>query len=745
MADIVSSGQASQSDIISTEPQRSPRSPKGQKRTADEADIHDEVDVTVDGAELSNDTSLRHKKTKLDSSEVVSDVDESDGHDEGEVSDSSQGPKQSKPSLGTDAAAEDSHAARAGWNSGVGSGLRITFGAKGKTIPGQTRLSLSSASVEPQPNEPDAESEEKDIDGWTMPEAFNDWRRRLKHGETWQGRYEEWCESLMRLNKDREGVRDPALLQDAWCAWLQEQAYLPTSVKTKAQEASSATHSQPWKLQEIFNKASSDTRKDSKSDGDKSVPVSKYGVKISKMTLPPPLPLSEFNVISKDEAGWQSKFIQWCRALISINKHLMPAETPPSKLAKAFARWLSTIDGLSKNKFAAAKRSAMNCCSDPDGRAVQLLNGTLPEDSQPQDSNDWVSLLLNPEESPVVSPSTSTGGEEDGAGFDMAEVADAEYRDRYFPGLGPDAEFCVVCASFGHTYAECPELTCRFCHGSNHASYGCPTRRRCTRCRQLGHAADICKEKLALPQDELDCAICQSRDHLETACGELSRSFRPTTDSVRKVQCLPMYCYCCGNDGHFGPKCGLNRAKPNKSGWETWSKANYEQYLDDSSNDMPIILSMAGSFPEVQAADARINLGGKSIVPRRHIVFEDADDDDDEEFIRPPVEKKPRASGRITFSANGNNTGALRGGFSALSTGGKKPPNTQQQRHNNGNNGGRAAQYASVNPPLPPGPPPPLPPPPPQQHGYRSQSNGNRPSRRPRRGGYGGGYRGKSS
>jgi hypothetical protein len=51
---------------------------------------------------------------------------------------------------------------------------------------------------------------------------------------------------------------------------------------------------------------------------------------------------------------------------------------------------------------------------------------------------------------------------------------------------------------------------------------------------------------------------------------------------------------------------------------------------------------------------------GKSMVPKRHIFFEEADDDDEaEEFIRPPVQKNARV-GNISFAGNGGDHGGRR-------------------------------------------------------------------------------------
>ncbi|EAQ92276.1 hypothetical protein CHGG_00511 [Chaetomium globosum CBS 148.51] len=134
--------------------------------------------------------------------------------------------------------------------------------------------------------------------------------------------------------------------------------------------------------------------------------------------------------------------------------------------------------------------------------------------------------------------------------------------------------------------------------------------------------------------------------------------------------------------GHYGPACGLNPQKTKEGVWEIWSQANCDRYQDQASSEMAIDFeASAGS-----ASSERPDLG-KSMVPKRHIFFEEADDDDEaEEFIRPPVQKNAR-TGHISFAGN-------RGDHS-----GRRP--NKQYDDRNGRTG-------FAQPPLPPGPPPPF-------------------------------------
>ncbi len=198
------------------------------------------------------------------------------------------------------------------------------------------------------------------------------------------------------------------------------------------------------------------------------------------------------------------------------------------------------------------------------------------------------------------------------------------------------------------------------------------------KCKQLGHMKDQCREKLALAPEELDCAICQSKSHTEESCDDLWRSFEPNPATAEKVNSLPVFCYGCGNEGHYGSDCGLSLTRASPSRRETWSKRNLDLYQDPSASKVALAFSIpASAFISTRAADERPNFGGRSIVPKSHVFFEADDDEENEAFIHAPVPQKPKP-GRIRFSG--------------------KP-------------GGGKDGRASALPPLPPGPPPALPPP----------------------------------
>ncbi|KAB5535111.1 hypothetical protein GE09DRAFT_1291266 [Coniochaeta sp. 2T2.1] len=300
------------------------------------------------------------------------------------------------------------------------------------------------------------------------------------------------------------------------------------------------------------------------------------------------------------------------------------------------------------------------------------------------------------------------------------DTEDKAYRERYYPGIGDDQLFCTSCATGGHRRRLCPEATCRFCGDSEHMAAGCPTRQRCSKCKQLGHDMNSCREKLALaPGEEMKCAFCASKEHTESDCTEFFHTYRASDQSIYKVKNIPIFCFYCGKDGHYGTECGLNPtlSSTKSARVETWSKENWQQYVDANSTEVAI--ADAGVNAYAHDANGRPNLG-KSIVPERHIFFQSDDDDEDEGFLRPPIQK-PQQNGQINVSRQGQ------GGFSSLA---RQAPN----------------------PPLPPGPPPGLPARPPQasdnwrnnrprpsqQNNAQGRGNGQQHGR----GGGGGGGRG---
>lgn len=359
--------------------------------------------------------------------------------------------------------------------------------------------------------------------------------------------------------------------------------------------------------------------------------------------------------------------------------------------------------------------------NNEDTKSHQPCNGVPTEvDSGPQQVREQGFIDSELEDGQI--DDMATAGK---APLPSISEAELEQRHHYYPMVADSAVFCLTCAQYDkHPTSSCPENTCKFCQ-EPHFQYQCPTRSRCTKCKQIGHLSQTCTEKLAVAPGEvvIECAFCQAHDHTEKNCNELWQSYRPRPGKVQKVRSLPVYCYCCGAEGHFGGDCGLadSRIPPTK----TWTAATASLYIDSASADDALVYK--NPLPLPQGVQRPI-IPGRSIKPRTHIVFEESEDDsthhDATSFIRPAVADgtvgpsgrkqvtgqsggasgpKIQISSNINFGGNGGNQRQLEMSqpFDVGLPGTKKGRGGGKRRKGNAN---------GVRPPLPPGPPP-------QQHG----------------------------
>jgi len=214
---------------------------------------------------------------------------------------------------------------------------------------------------------------------------------------------------------------------------------------------------------------------------------------------------------------------------------------------------------------------------------------------------------------------------------------------RYFPaveGVGSTPR-CLACAGSTHNTLDCPQLSCTLC-GGNHSNFSCPQNQRCGKCRQKGHSSSECTEKLfASSVERGGCDICQSRDHIESTCHFVWRSFAPRPEEIRTVRDIAVSCFTCGETSHYGPECGLYRGKnKSRTGDVTFSRSNLQKYLDPDSQDRAISAGVDYSLPS--KAGKVFNIKGKANNP---ITLDDSDDEDTG-FIRPKIDNPLSKRGR---------------------------------------------------------------------------------------------------
>ncbi|KAI0974060.1 hypothetical protein F4678DRAFT_424485 [Xylaria arbuscula] len=245
---------------------------------------------------------------------------------------------------------------------------------------------------------------------------------------------------------------------------------------------------------------------------------------------------------------------------------------------------------------------------------------------------------------------------------------------KYFPNADDPSQHCLMCSGLGHPVRTCPELSCRFCNSTSHTHFGCPTRRRCDKCRQSGHDIDTCQERLALAADELGGCVFCGAGHEDTDCFEIWTSFRPSESNTKKVKSIPAFCYVCGGENHYGSECSL-ASKDSKATDRIWSKATRDIYIDPECENTAI--AWAG-VDLSQLPKNEFHIPGRA-TKKTHTYFVSSESEED--LIHAPV-KQPSRRGEIRFASN---IGTV-----------------------NGNPSGQAGGHKSWQPSLPAGPPPPL-------------------------------------
>ncbi|KAK8024298.1 Air1p [Apiospora rasikravindrae] len=355
----------------------------------------------------------------------------------------------------------------------------------------------------------------------------------------------------------------------------------------------------------------------------------------------------------------------------------------------------------SKNKVAKAeaKRAVLGCDNAlwNDALAKARIRVANEDYSAPNETQIQLPVAKTAEAAAETTADVTDLGNDEGAvasvaGAFMSEDEEVRQLELYFPRIGEIQVVCLHCVSTQHRSESCPSLTCGFCQSAAHMSYACPTKKRCTKCYQLGHGAGSCQEKLALAKDERPgCAYCSARSHIEDRCPTVWRSYHPGLTEIKKVKDIPCYCYMCGTAGHYGPECGLasKKQKAEAQVFTTWSKANRDSYIDPESTN--IAIAQVGVDHSNADGASEFHIKGKA-TKKTHIHFVSSDDSEGE-FIQPPVSRGGPGKGGISISTNIVNPSQQQSG---------RPSRRSR------NNGQPPPPGNADMPPLPPGPPPPM-------------------------------------
>lgn len=125
---------------------------------------------------------------------------------------------------------------------------------------------------------------------------------------------------------------------------------------------------------------------------------------------------------------------------------------------------------------------------------------------------------------------------------------------------------CSNCSQRGHLRKHCPHVICSYCGlMDDHYSSHCPKTTKCSHCNGTGHYRQHCPEKWK----RIFCTLCNSKKHSRDRCPSIWRSYYLNDSSIKRVLVShKIYCYNCGDKGHFGDNCMYSRSSrvPNDDG-----------------------------------------------------------------------------------------------------------------------------------------------------------------------------------
>ncbi|KAM0808876.1 hypothetical protein AB5N19_09219 [Seiridium cardinale] len=409
--------------------------------------------------------------------------------------------------------------------------------------------------------------------------------------------------------------------------------------------------------------------------------------------------LQEHNDFSLDSLKKPTQKVKMIRNALVALLHPAGGVLHGTKKDKALARGVAQPVFDELNIKAVNKR--LKKLSTPQGIADQTNEAGSEGNEEPQEDEKY---KLQQESASVDDIEAGEVQAEDQSPPTPEEL---EHRKLYFPGSENYPIFCIHCVSTRHISGNCPQLACQFCSSREHTRYGCPRKQRCSKCRQVGHTKDTCQEKLSLTTEEMEpCAYCGSA-HTEDQCIQVWKSFNPAEVEIKKVKTIPAFCYTCGQEGHYGPECGLAvQGDEAESGLSIWSAALRDFYIDPNSANVAI--AWVGLDTNKITPGQNMSIRGLS-KKQTHVYYVSSDGESDDGFIHDPVQKPPQR-GNIQINTSSSRPAPRRGGFSSL----RRPESQRRQDQREFSPPPPPPQelfqaHGDWQPPLPAGPPPPLP------------------------------------
>lgn len=147
-------------------------------------------------------------------------------------------------------------------------------------------------------------------------------------------------------------------------------------------------------------------------------------------------------------------------------------------------------------------------------------------------------------------------------------ISEQDLRVRYF---GPtfNVIVCLCCGEHSHTTEACGATTCSICGvKGEHFAPACPANKLCKKCRERGHSASHCPQKLkiSLSADGVVCSLCSLSGHLEENCPSIWTTFVPDPSRKDISRQIHAMCHFCASDIHWGGNCPLDRRHPRPPG-----------------------------------------------------------------------------------------------------------------------------------------------------------------------------------